>query len=173
MVVRFAFPDGPDDASEFVGKRDSGFVIAASLLKVECPRAKSVGLGRLAGGPEDGASAMSQEGSKVDVTLFADASEAAGRTGGAFARGKTQVAGEMSAGTESVYVADESDERGGGENSDAGDGEEAFDDGRVFGQGAKLLLGVVHERLEEVDLLTGLAESIPEWHGNWGVGVFD
>jgi len=56
------------------------------------------------------------------VALFADADQASGGAGRTFPGGEAQVAGEMPAGAKAVNVSAESDESGGGQESDTGNG---------------------------------------------------
>ena len=59
--------------------------------------------------------------------MFADAAQPSGGTGRTFSRGESQVAGEMPTGAKAVDVTDESDESGGGQDSDTGNGEQPLD----------------------------------------------
>ena len=40
--VTLVSPGSPDDASEFIGESDGGFVVTASLLKIERPGAQPI-----------------------------------------------------------------------------------------------------------------------------------
>ena len=110
------FPDGPDDASELVGERDGGLVVAAGLFELEGPSSEAIGMGRFLGVPEDGASAVDEEHAKVGVAALGDAAEVTGETARVFARGEAEVAGEVAAGRKATNIADEGDEGGGGKS---------------------------------------------------------
>jgi hypothetical protein len=79
----------------------------------------------------------------------------------------------MPAGAEAVDVADEGDESGGSQDSDAGDGEQSLDGGDLSSESANLVVGIVHERLEAMDLLTSLVQGMPQSHRDLRIGVFD
>jgi hypothetical protein len=69
-------PDGPDDPGELVGEGGGGLVVTASVLSCESPGAESVGTAAL-GGEQDGACAVDEEGSEVDVSSLGDPAESA------------------------------------------------------------------------------------------------
>ncbi len=161
MVLGSASPNGPNDASELVSKSHGGFVVATSLLEVEYPGAKSIGLSVFGSGPQNSTCAVSEEGPEVDVALFADTSEPSGGSGGTFSRSEAQEASEMSTRAEALDVSDESDESSGGQDTETGDGEQSLDGGVLFSKDAQVLLSTLHERLEAYDLITGLVQGIP------------
>jgi len=123
--------------------------------------------------PQYGSGAVSKERSKVDVALFADTAKASSGAGRTFSRGETQVAGEMPAGTESLDVSDESNESGGGQDTETGYGKQSLDGGALFSKEAQLLLSTLDERLETYDLITGLLQGIPQSHGDFRISIFE
>ena len=70
-----ARPDGPGDASEFVGESDGGLVVASAGLDREGPELEGVGMVVTFGGEQDGTSAVSQEGTQVRIAAFGDGAE--------------------------------------------------------------------------------------------------
>ena len=66
-------PYGPDDAGEFVGEADGGFVVTAPVLELECPDTERVWLLGAVAAPEDGAGAVGEEHTQIGIATFADA----------------------------------------------------------------------------------------------------
>ena len=79
---------------------------------------------------------MRQQHSEVGVALFADAAQASGGAGRTFPGGEAQVAGEMPTGAKGMNVSDESDESGGGQDTDTGDGEQSLDGRKLSSKGS-------------------------------------
>src|SRR6266704_2174991 len=169
--VDVVLPDGPDDAGELVGEGDGGLVVTAEFLEMQGPDAQTVGGSTLLGSPEDGACAVDEEHAKVDVAALADGTEAADETAGAFTRGQPEVAGEVTAGGETLHVPDEGNQGGGGEETDAGDGAQAGDGGSLVGECLELVLDDTDAALDVADLGAGGGESRAQSVGQTGLGV--
>src|SRR5262245_24148085 len=169
--IDIVFPDSPDDPGQFVGEGDGGLVVAACLLKAQSPGAQAVGSGALTGRPEDGACAMDEQHAEIDVATLADGAEAADETAGAFAGRQAQVAGEVTCGGEALHIADEGDQGGGSEETDAGDGTQTVDGGNLVGEGLKLSLDDSNATFQVADLVASFGEAWTQSVGQGGVGV--
>ena len=88
---------------------------------------------------------------------------------GVFPRSKAQIAGEMSGGGETFDVTDKSDEGGGGEEADTGDGAQKLDQGVVIGEGLELALDVENTGFEMRDFVGGVRENGVEGFGDAGI----
>ena len=53
MIEGVFGPDGPGDASEFIGQSDGGAVMAAAFFQGQGPTAQGVGVLVVFGGPQD------------------------------------------------------------------------------------------------------------------------
>jgi hypothetical protein len=94
MERPIVFPDGPGDPSELVGECGGGLVVAACSLACESPGAQPIR--RLAlGGVQDGAGAVDEQRSQVDVSALGDGAEASSQAGGVLPGGQAEVAGEV------------------------------------------------------------------------------
>jgi hypothetical protein len=71
-----------------------------------------------------------------------------------------------------MYVSDKGDERCGGQQSDAGDGTEAYDDGDLPGDSLKFSLGLAHAGFQLADFPTYLVQTRSQSVGDDGVGIF-
>ena len=169
--VDVVLPDSPDNAGQLVGEGDGGFVVTAEFLEMQGPDAQTVWGGALLGGPEDGACAVDEEHAQVDVAALADGAEAADETAGVLTRGQPQIAGEVTAGGETLNVPDEGDQGGGGDETDAGDGAQACDGGSLVGECLELVLDDTDAALHVADLGAGGGESWAQSVGQTGLGV--
>ena len=166
-------PDNPGDACEFVGQSDSGDVVSSSLLDLESPGPEAVGSLLGPGGPENRTSAMGEEHSQVDVALFADGTQAPAAAAGVFLGGEAEETGEMSSGAEPADVSDESDEGGGGEQSDSGDGHEALGERHLASHQLELFLEGLCPALEVIDFIAGHGQRDSQRRRNRSRGVVD
>src|SRR5262245_14680555 len=171
LEIDVVLPDGPDDAGELVGEGDSSLVVAAERLEMESPGAQTVGGATLAGSPENGACAMNEQHTEVDVAALADGAETADETAGAHAGRQSQVAGEVTAGGETLHVPDEGDQSCGGDKTDAGDGAQAGHRGSLVGECFELRLDDTDAIFEVAYLGAGFRESGTQSVGQTGIGV--
>jgi len=70
-------PETPCDASEPIGERDGGLVVAAAELDAQGPALESVGLVGPVSGEERRAGAVGEQHTEVGVASLGDAAEAA------------------------------------------------------------------------------------------------
>jgi len=172
LEVTLLGDDGPGDAGELVGQRDGGDVVASALLEGQRPgdeavRPSALGAGQHRSGPVD------EEHAQVGVAAFADASQAAGEAAGAFAGGDAEVAGEVAARREAMQVADEGEQRRGGQPSDAGHGAEPAHRGDLSGQEIELALHGLDALLEVADLQGGFGQGEAQGIGDARLGSID
>lgn len=166
-------PQGPGDAGHLVGKSDGGVVVSSELLGTQCPDSESIGLAVSFGGPEDGTSSVNEEHAEVSVSPLADGSDAPFESGGSFSGSEPEIAGEVTARGEASDVADEGDESGGGEQSDARDGAQAPDDRVLACQELELPFDGSDALFEVADLETGFRESEAKRVRECDIGVLD
>jgi len=130
-------PDGPSDTGQFVGQGDSGLVVADPAFERDGPLLQPgqglTGFGELYGPVEHGAGAVNQQHAHVAIPALADAAEEAVVAGAVFPGCQSEPGGEMSAIMEVSGVAGCGIEGGGGQQADAGDGEQALDGIRLAG----------------------------------------
>lgn len=126
MKVGRATPHGPDDARELVGQGDRGLVVPASRGQRHGPllqageAVRPVARSPLCG-QQHRPGAVREQAAQIAVTALADAPQIAPHAGGGLARCEAEPTGEIAAAPERVNVRDRTDERGGGDDADAGD----------------------------------------------------
>ena len=73
-----ARPDGPGDASEFVGQSDGGFVVSFTRLERKGPELERARMRRTPGSEQSGSSTVGQEGAQIRIAAFGDGAEVTG-----------------------------------------------------------------------------------------------
>jgi len=160
FVAARVAPDGPGNARELVGYGDRGFVVPALRFDVKRPGGERVGVLFVLGRPENGSRTVDEEHAEVGISAFGDLAESAGVTARAFFGHEPEITREPPPGGEAADVADESDERGGRERSDAGDRQQVFDSRDLAPEQIELSLGIQKTPLAVADLLAQLDQ---EW----------
>ncbi len=112
---------------------------------------------------------MDEQHAEVGIAALADRAEPASQPTGMLAGREAEVARNVAARGEALGVADEGDERGGGQEADAGDRLQRGDARRRRGEDRELLLDRVDAVLEVADLGADGRESRVE--GWWEGGV--
>ena len=97
---------------------------------------------------------MDQQHSQVDIPPFTDATETADGTTGELSGSQSEIAGKVSSGGKAVDVADEGDQGGGGEPTDAGYGQQTLDCRALTSQGTDLVLEQTDSLFEVSDLVS-------------------
>src|SRR5438552_1717838 len=110
------------------------------------------GAGGLLGVTEHGASAVDQEHAEIGVPALADGPQPAAQAARMLTGRQAEVAGEVAPRGEAMRMADEADQRGRGEETDAGDGAQSGDERRRDGERLELLLHGPYTALELADL---------------------
>jgi len=77
----------------------------------------------------------------------------------------------VTAGGEAAHVADEGDEGGGGQQSDAWDAEQGDDGGQLLGKGLELTLDLLDASLDLADRLAGGSEERAQGFGQLGAAA--
>ena len=116
---------------------------------------------------------MDQQHAQVNITSLADASEPALGSAGPFPRCEPEVAGESSSGAEALDIAHERDERRGGDDSDAGNGEQTLGQSRLRSQLFELDLDSLHAFFELADLVSHFGKRRSEEVRDRRFGVFE
>jgi hypothetical protein len=116
---------------------------------------------------------VNQEATEVDVSAFGDATQAAERARGPLSGDEAQIAREVPSGTEASEISDESDESGGGEKADTGDGEVSLNQGHLLCEGSELTLTGVNSAFELSDLRAGFGKEGAKGIRETGLGVFE
>jgi len=145
-------PDGPGEAREFVGEGDGGFIMTAPAFELGRPVLQAAPARRLLGVTKNGASAVDPQHAELGITALADGSEAAARAARMLARGQAEIAREVARRGEAMRVADERDERRGGEETDPRNGAQLADERQRRGERGELLLEGADVRFECADL---------------------
>ena len=165
-------PDGPDDARELVRDGDGGLVVDVCGLELVRPFAEPIGLG-FSGMEQDRARAVNEERAQVAVASLRDAAEASLEAARELSRGEPEVAGEVSARGKAPDVAQERDESGGGEQADAGDGQQQRDRGQLLRGRLELAFDELDAAFDVANLVARFRHHIAQPVGDLGVGVFD
>src|SRR5580700_3617521 len=117
-------PGRPDDASQAIGERDGGFVVASLAFAVERPTAQAVeGFARAlraVRGQQRRARPVDNQGSQVHVALLGDSAESASLGAGSLTGGEAEPGGEVSTGRKAVDITDGRSDGSAGEQTDAG-----------------------------------------------------
>jgi len=116
---------------------------------------------------------MGEEHTQVGVATLGDASEAANVATGVLLGNQAEVAREAAPRWEAAKIADEADDGGRGENSDAGDGEKSLDLSELFGECFELVLDACGLVLELSNLGASITEVRAEHVGQIRISVFD
>ncbi len=154
--------DAPADASEFVGEGDGGDVESTTPCDGEGPCAEIVRHVCDGAGTKGGTSSVDQHHAEVAVTSLGDAAEAARVSGGMLAGREPEVGGEVSARAEAVEVTHEGDERGRGQDANAGD---AHEDCRFRHRASEMLefdAQMIRFGLKRFDLGEQIAQGMPQ-----------
>ena len=171
--VTSVLPHGPTGAGEFVCERDGGNVVATSFFELQCPGTQAVWRVESFGMTEHGSGAVDEEHSQVSVAAFGDATEAAGQSAGMFPWSQADVACEVTTRAKALHITDESEEGGGGQKTDTGDGAQTSDDGVVFGECFELTFGVTDAPFDVTNLGTRLPKCVAQGERHSGLGIFD
>jgi hypothetical protein len=124
-------------------------------------------------GAEHGASPVGEKHADIGIAAFGDAAEPTYVTARVLLGNDAEVAREAASRGESTKIPDETDDGGCGEKSDAGNGEEPLDLGKLFGECVELVLDVGALSLERLDLGAGLLEVRAERVREIRVRIFD
>jgi hypothetical protein len=94
------------------------------------------------GGAKHRAPTVGEEGTDIGVPAFGDPSEPTHVPAGVLLGNDAEVAREAAPGAEAAQIPYDTDDRGCGEKSDAGHGEQSLDLGELFGERLELVLDV-------------------------------
>src|SRR5215510_15238704 len=104
-------PHGPHDSRHLVGQSNGRPIVASQPFDLESPGTQPIEVLAPFGRPENGARAVNEQGSEVDVAALADPPQQPHQSTGVLSRGQTEVAGEASRGRKPPYATHEGDQR--------------------------------------------------------------